>query len=120
LLHGRGVERNINEAELWLRRAAQAGAEAAAQVGHLCARGGERPPNYTQAGADRASAQRWFWQASERGHPYAQLMLARYLAHGLAGSTDLQEAQRLLKAAEAAGVTQARLDLERLSRSDAA
>jgi hypothetical protein len=46
-------------------------------------------------------------------------MLARYLAHGLAGSTDLQEAQRLLKAAQAAGVTQARLDLERLSRSDA-
>jgi hypothetical protein len=47
-------------------------------------------------------------------------MLARYLAHGLAGATDLVEAQRLLKAAQAAGVTQARLDLERLSHSDVA
>jgi TPR repeat protein len=71
-------------------------------------------------GADRASAQQWFQQAAQRGHPYAQLMFAQYLAHGLAGSTDLQEAQRLLKAAQAAGVTQARLELERISRSDAA
>jgi hypothetical protein len=47
-------------------------------------------------------------------------MLGRYLAHGLAGSTDVVEAQRLLKAAQAAGVTQARLDFERLSRSEAA
>jgi len=71
-------------------------------------------------GADRACAQQWFRQAAERGHPYAQLMLARYLAHGLAGSTDRVEAQQLLKTAQAAGVTEARLELERLSRSDAA
>jgi hypothetical protein len=42
------------------------------------------------------------------------------LARRLAGSTDLAEAQRLPKAARAAGVPQARLDLERLSRSEAA
>jgi uncharacterized protein len=65
-------------------------------------------------GADRVSAQTWFRRAAERGHPYAQLMLGRYLAHGLAGSTDLAEAQRLLEAAQAAGVTQARLELARL------
>jgi TPR repeat protein len=34
---------------------------------------------------DRATAQRWFGAAAERGHGEAQKMLGRYLAHGLAG-----------------------------------
>lgn len=97
--------------DLFARAAAQGHAAAMFALGVLADGNGD--------GADCASAQQWFRQAAERGHPYAQLMLARYLAHGLAGSTDLVEAQRLLKAAQAAGVTQARLDLERLSRSEA-
>jgi TPR repeat protein len=146
LVEGRGVDIDLGEARIWLARAAEAGiAEARVMLGELMlnARGG--PPDEAAArglfekaaeqghagamfalgvladsnrdGADRPAAQDWFRQASERGHPYAQLMLGRYLAHGLAGSTDLVEAQRLLTAARAAGVTQAELELERLARS---
>ena len=148
LTEGRGLEADLAAARVWLKRAADSGiVEAQVMLGEMMlnARGG--PPDQDtasdlfaraaaqgHAGAmfasgvladrnsdrvDRASAQQWFRQAAERGHPYAQLLLARYLAHGLAGSTDIVEAQRLLKAAQAAGVTQARLDLERLSRSEA-
>ena len=149
LTEGRGLETDLAAARVWLGSAAENGiVEAQVMLGELMlnARGGPRDQGaagdlFAKAaaqghagamfalgvladgnghGADRTSAQQWFRQAAERGHPYAQLMLARYLAHGLAGSTDLKEAQRLLKAAQAAGVTQARLDLERLSRSDAA
>ena len=149
LTEGRGLDTDLAAARVWLGRAAENGiAEAQVMLGELMlnARGGPRDQGaagdlFAKAaaqghagamfalgvlaggngdGADPASAQQWFQQAAERGHAYAQLMLARYLAHGLAGSTDLAEARRLLKAAQAAGVTQARLELERLSRSEAA
>ena len=68
---------------------------------------GEAPEN-------RATALDWFRRAAERGHPYAQLMLGRYLAHGLAGTTDFVEARQWLEAARAAGVTAAELELVRL------
>jgi TPR repeat protein len=148
LTEGRGVEADLTAARVWLGRAAENGiVEAQVMLGEMMVNASGGPRDQRAAGdlfaraaaqghaaamfalgvlaagngdgADRASAQQWFRQAAERGHPYAQLMLARYLAHGLAGSTDLVEAQRLLKAAQAAGVTQARLDLERLSRSEA-
>src|SRR5690606_6333639 len=46
LMHGLGVERNLQEGESWLRRAAlQGDPEAAALVGDLYSRGGELPPN---------------------------------------------------------------------------
>lgn len=149
LAEGRGVEADLAAARIWLGRAAENGiVEAQVMLGELMfnGRGGPREEAAARdlfakaaaqghagamfalgviadgnaAGAERTSAQRWFRQAAERGHPYAQFMLARYLAHGLAGSTDLEEAHRLLKAAQAAGVTQARLDLQRLSRAQAA
>jgi TPR repeat protein len=149
LTEGRGLEPDLAAARVWLGRAAEGGiVEAQVMLGELIlnARGGPRDQvaaadlfakaaaqghagamfalgalaDRNRDGADRACAAQWFRQAAERGHPYAQLMLARYLAHGLAGSTDLQEAQRLLEAAQAAGVTQARLELERLSISEAA
>lgn len=44
-------------------------------------------------------------------------MLGRYLARGLAGSTDPQEARRWLKRAQAEGLTEAQLELDRLARS---
>jgi TPR repeat protein len=149
LVEGRGLDADPTEARVWLMRAAEAGiAEAQVMLGEMMlnARGG--PPDQAtahdlfakaaaqgHAGAmfalgvladgdrgagDRVCAQDWFRQAADRGHPYGQLMLGRYLAHGLAGTTDAVEAQQLLKAAHAAGVTQARSDLERLSRSPAA
>lgn len=62
--------------------------------------------NWTAVGlaplrGDRSPAALVAW-AAERGDPYTQLMLGRYLAHGLAGPTDLVKAQRILKAAQAA------------------
>ena len=113
MLNARGGRRDQDAAgALFAKAAAQGHAGAMFALGVLVDGEGD--------GADRTSAQHWFRQAAERGHAYAQLMLARYLTHGLAGSTDQVEAQRLLKAAQAAGVTQAQLELERLSRSEAA
>jgi TPR repeat protein len=144
LAEGRGVEGDLAAARTWLGRAAENGiAEAQVMLGELLlnARGGPRDQGaaanlFEKAAAQghagamfamgvladgeggeagRVSAQQWFQQAAERGHPYAQLMLGRYLAYGLAGATDLEEAQRLLLAAQAAGVTRARLELAGLS-----
>jgi hypothetical protein len=145
LVEGRGLNADPAQARVWLARAAKAGiVDAQVMLGELMHNGRGGPPDpaaarnlFAQAaaqghagamfalgvladgnrdGAGRASAQDWFRQAAERGHPYAQFMLGRYLAHGLAGSTDLVEAQRLLTAAQAAGVTRARLELDRLPR----
>jgi TPR repeat protein len=113
MLNARGGPRDpVVARELFAKAAVQGHAGAMFALGVLAAGNPD--------GADRASAQGWFRQAAKRGHPYAQLMLGRYLAHGLAGAADLAEAQRLLMAAQTAGVTQARLELERLSRSEAA
>src|SRR5262249_20547565 len=149
LTEGRGLEADLTAARVWLGRAAENGiVEAQVMLGEMMlnARGGRRGEGaagdlFAKAaaqghagamfalgvladgngqGADRASAQQWFQQAAERGHPYAQLMLAQYLAHGLAGSTDLHEAQRLLKAAQAAGGRQARVGLRGRSRGGGA
>ena len=68
---------------------------------------------------NRVSAQNWFRQAAERGHSYGQLMLGRYLARGMAGSTDLLEARRWLQSARGAGVIEAELELARLPGPDA-
>jgi TPR repeat protein len=44
-------------------------------------------------------------------------MLGRYLARGLAGSTDSLEAERWLMRAKAAGLAEAQLELYQLSRA---
>jgi hypothetical protein len=109
ITNGRGGPRDHAAArELFAKAAAQGHAGAMFALGALA--DGHRD------GADRAAAQDWFRQAAERGHPYAQLMLGRYLAHGLAGATDVVAARQWLEAAQAAGVTQAELELERLQR----
>ena len=41
------------------------------------------------APVDRHTVQRWFRAAAELGHGYAQFMLARYLASGIAGEFNL-------------------------------
>ena len=63
---------------------------------------------------DRPAAQEWFRRAAEKGHPYALLMLGRYLARGLAGVTDLAQARRCLEQARAAGAAEAAEELARL------
>jgi TPR repeat protein len=143
LVEGRGLEADPTEARVWLMRAAEAGiVEAQVMLGEMMlnGRGGWRDPAgardfFTRAaarghagamfalgvladsdrdGADRASAQDWFRQAAEGGHPYGQLMLGRYLARGLAGSTDPLEAERWLTRAQAAGLAEAQFDLDHL------
>jgi TPR repeat protein len=56
---------------------------------------------------DRAEAQRWFRAAAELGHGQAQLMLARYLASGVAGEPNPEEARLWLQRAIAQGVPHA-------------
>ena len=55
---------------------------------------------------NRPLAQHWFLKAAEAGHPQAQLMLGRYLMHGLAGTTDPAAARRWFEAARASGVAE--------------
>ncbi len=50
LMDGALCQQDLAEAETWLRRAAMAGeVEAAARVGDLNIRNGDRPPNYAEA-----------------------------------------------------------------------
>ena len=63
---------------------------------------------------DRPAAQAWFAKAAAKNHPYAQLMLGRYLARGLAGEVDPVRARVLLEQAQAAGVAEAAQDLAAL------
>jgi TPR repeat protein len=63
---------------------------------------------------DRASAQHWFHEAAERGHAYAQMMLGRYLARGLAGERDFDRARVWSERALAQGLQEARADLATL------
>jgi hypothetical protein len=63
---------------------------------------------------DRVAAQRWFRAAAERGHPYAQMMLGRYLARKLAGEQNIEEARRWTERAVAQGMQEAKADLAAL------
>ncbi len=63
---------------------------------------------------DRVVAQKWFRTAAERGHAYAQMMLGRYLARGLAGERDPDQARQWLERAVAQGLAEARADLAAL------
>jgi TPR repeat protein len=60
--------------------------------------------------ANRPLAQHWFLKAAGAGHPQAQLMLGRYLMHGLAGTTDPAAARRWIEAARASGVAEDEFD----------
>jgi TPR repeat protein len=63
---------------------------------------------------DRVVAQRWFRAAAERGHAHAQMMLGRYMARGLAGERDLEQARQWLERAMAQGLQETRADLAAL------
>ena len=68
---------------------------------------------------DRITAQRWFRSAAERGHAYAQMMLGRYLARGLAGEQDIHQARMWLERAVGQGLAEANGDLATLPRPSA-
>jgi len=81
----------------------------AAAIGDLYATGGGH-----DAPMDRGEAQRWFRLPAEREHPYAQMMLGRYLARGLAGEHDVAQARRWLERAVAQGLKEAHRDMAAL------
>jgi uncharacterized protein len=121
LIEGRGVEADPEYGRRWMARAAEAGVvDAQVRAGGRCC--GERPGRPSgpvgagkgHPGAmfamgalnggghdvrqDRGMAQRWFRAAAERGHRHAQTMLGRYLARGLAGPRNPQQARLRLRA----------------------
>ena len=109
LLLGRGVERNVFNAETWLRRAALAGdAQAAAVVGLLYARDGDLPPNYAEAAL-------WLRRAATAGHVGAARILGRMLLLGAGLPKDITEAAHWLRIAADSGDEAARADLTRLA-----
>jgi TPR repeat protein len=62
---------------------------------------------------DRALAMHWFREAADRSHPQAQLMLARYLALGIAGPANLEEARVWFKRAQDNGIAEAAVEMRR-------
>jgi hypothetical protein len=63
---------------------------------------------------DRAQAQIWYRAAAERGQPYAQMMLGRFLLRGVAGEYNPAEARFWLERAAAQGLQDAKTDLAAL------
>ena len=102
----RGVP-NRNGPELFEKAADRGHVGAMFAVGAMHGGGHEVP-------WDRVVAQRWFRAAAERGHPYAQMMLGRYLARKLAGEQDIEEARRWTERAVAQGLQDAKADLAAL------
>jgi TPR repeat protein len=109
LLVGRGVERDVFNAESWLRRSGLAGEpQAAAMVGDLYARASPLPANCFEAAI-------WFRRAAESGHVGAARALAQLLSHGDGLVHDLPEAARWLRVAAAQGDDGAMDELGRLA-----
>src|SRR5262249_60983967 len=108
VLEGRGVARDVVAGESWLRRAAHAGdIDAAALLGHLCAKGGELPPNYAEATI-------WLGRAAARDHAAAARMLGQLHLSGAAGVADPTMASFWLRRAAVLGDAPARADLGNL------
>jgi hypothetical protein len=105
LLNGRGVERDTQGGETWLRRAGLAGdAQAAAMVGDLYARQDGLPPNFCEASL-------WFQRAAEAGHSGAARALGQIYLRGGGFGTDPVAAARWLRVAATAGDAAAAYDL---------
>jgi len=60
--------------------------------------------------ANRAFSLRWLRAAAERGHGRAQQLLGRYLAQGLSGERDPDEARLWVAKAAAQGIAEALSD----------
>ena len=103
-----GIEKNVQEGESWLRRAAlQGDTDAAAIVGDLYARGGDLPPNHAEAAM-------WYRRAAEGGHRAAARALGLMHLNGLGTPRDPEEAARWFRLSAEAGDTASRFDLATL------
>ncbi|MHC2463486.1 tetratricopeptide repeat protein [Bradyrhizobium embrapense] len=96
LLQGIGVERNEQQAAVWLRRAAEGVPEAQLMIGRLVADGRGVP-------ADPKAARGWFARAAEGGITDAQVALAEMLVNGRGGPQDAPAALKLCEQAAANG-----------------
>jgi hypothetical protein len=105
LMSGRGVERDTQAGETWLRRAGLAGDPlAAAMVGDLYAHQDGLPPNFCEAA-------QWFQRAAEAGHSGAARALGQIYLHGSGFGTDPLTAVHWLRVAAAADDTVAAYEL---------
>jgi TPR repeat protein len=64
--------------------------------------------------ANLPTARKWFFAAAQQGHAQSQHVLGQMLANGAGGPADLRDAIHWLKRADAAGIAEARGDLEKL------
>ena len=138
LVEGRGVGADAEAGRAWIARAAAVGmpeAEAALAEMMVTGRGGvpdratavalfERAAGKGHVGAmfalgalndggdaaNRAFSLRWLRAAAERGHGRAQQLLGRYLAQGLSGERDPDEARLWVAKAAAQGIAEALSD----------
>jgi len=105
LLNGRGVARDRQAGETWLRRAGLAGdAVAAATVGNLYANQDGLPPNFSEAAT-------WFKRAAEAGHVGSARALGQIYLHGVGFGTDPATAVHWLRVAANADDTLAAHEL---------
>ena len=97
LFEGRGGPSNPESGESWLRSAALGGdSEAAAELGDLYARGGNRQPDYGEAAY-------WFRTAAERGDRRAARSLGMLHLTGAGVARDVDEAISWFRRAAEAG-----------------
>lgn len=113
LMRGRGVARNVQQGESWLRRAALAGdPDAAALVGDLYARketqGETLPPNYLEAAL-------WYRRAAEAGHRTAAHALGMLYLTGAGVPLEREEAARWFRISAERGDPAAQADLGNLA-----
>lgn len=94
---------------LYHKAAEQGNVDALFSLGAMYGGGHDVPP-------DRARAFQYFEQAAQRGHRLAQMMVGRYLLHGLAGRIDYDQARLWLRHAVKNGVTEAEVDLKELEQ----
>jgi TPR repeat protein len=108
LVNGRGGKRDHQAALVLFEGAANEG-----HIGAMFATGALYGGGHDIA-PDRIVAQKWFQMAAERGHAYAQMMLGRYLARGLAGEQNIPAARQWLESARSQGVAEVAGDLAAL------
>ncbi len=113
LLVGRGTRRNLTEAEIWLRRAAQANdVVASAVLGDVHANPERQPANPVES-------LHWYRHAAALCHPASAHFVARGIWAGTEGKPDPQEIATWLETAIERGDTTAWSDLGGLISSSA-
>ena len=102
---GEGVEKDLNEAFRWVRKAAEAGHDTAIFFVGTSYENGEG------VAKDVAEAVRWYRKAAEAGHPLAMFNLGNAYSNGEGVGKDLSEGVRWYRKAADAGNSDAMVNL---------